>query len=180
MYDYIIVGSGLFGATFTYLAKKAGKSVLVVEKKDVVGGGIRTERKDGIDIHLHGPHIFHTSDERVWKFVNSFVTMNDFINMPLAFYKGKYYHMPFNMNTFVDMWGISDPEEARKKIQSQIDEAGITEITNLEEQAISMVGKDIYEILVKGYTQKQWGRPCSELPKEIIKRLTVRFTFDNN
>ena len=180
MYDYLIVGSGLFGASCAYLLHKKGKKVLVIEKKDVVGGGIRTERKDGIDVHIYGPHIFHTSDKEVWDFVNQFVTMNDFINCPIANFHGKLFHLPFNMNTFVDMWGISDPEVAKKKIQSQIEESGIKEPKNLEEQAISMVGTDIYKTLVKGYTEKQWGRPCKELPKEIIKRLPVRFTFNNN
>lgn len=180
MYDYLIVGGGLFGATFAYLAKKANKSVLIVEKKPVLGGGIRSERRDNIDIHLYGPHIFHTSDKEVWDFVCSLVKMNNFINEPLAEYKGKRYHLPFNMNTFVDMWGINNPEEAKAKIEKQVKEANIKEITNLEEQALSMIGKDLYETLIKGYTEKQWGKACNELPPEIIKRLPVRFTFDNN
>lgn len=180
MYDYVVVGSGLFGATFTYLAIKAGKKVLVLEKKGVVGGGIRSERRDGIDVHLYGPHIFHTSDKEVYDVFSSFSNMMPFINQPMANYKGKYFNMPFNMNTFHQMWGITKPEEAMAIIDSQIKESGIKEPKNLEEQAIKMVGKDIYLTLVKGYTEKQWGRDCKDLPPSIIKRLPVRFTYDNN
>ena len=179
MYDYLIVGAGLFGASLAARRKKDYK-VLVVEKLPYVGGAIRTERKDNIDIHVVGPHIFHTSDEFAWNFFDSYGKRKTFINEPLAFYKGKYYHRPFNRNTFKDLWGITDPEEAKKKIQEQIDASGIQEPKNLEEQAIKRVGKDIFEILVKGYTEKQWGRPCNELPASIIKRLPVRFTFNNN
>lgn len=179
MYDYLIVGAGLFGASLAARRKKDYK-VLVIEKLPYVGGAIRTERKDNIDIHVVGPHIFHTSDEFAWNFFDSYGKRKTFINEPLAFYKGKYYHRPFNRNTFKDLWGITDPEEAKKKIQEQIDASGIQEPKNLEEQAIKRVGKDIFEILVKGYTEKQWGRPCNELPASIIKRLPVRFTFNNN
>lgn len=180
MYDYLIVGAGLTGATFANLSKKDGKKVLVIDKKGVVGGGIRTERKDNIDVHLYGPHIFHTSDEEVWNYVNSFVKMNHFVNEPLAYYKGKLYHMPFNMNTFNALWGVVTPEEAKKKIAQQIASAHISKVTNLEEQALSMVGPDIFHTLIKGYTEKQWGRDCKDLPSSIIKRLPLRFTYNNN
>lgn len=180
MYDYLVVGSGLFGATFAYLAHSKGLKVLVVEKKNVVGGSIRTERKDNIDIHLYGPHIFHTSDKEVWDFFCKFSAMNNFANAPLAFYKGKLYHMPFNMNTFNALWGIITPDEAKRKIDEQKKEMNGKVPSNLEEQAISLVGRDIYETLVKGYTEKQWGRKCTELPADIIKRLPLRFTYNNN
>ena len=179
MYDYLIVGAGLFGASLAARRKKDHK-VLVIEKLPYVGGAIRTERKDDIDVHVVGPHIFHTSDSFAWNFFDSYGKRKTFINEPLAFYKGKYYHRPFNRNTFKDLWGITEPEEAKKKIQEQIDASGIKEPKNLEEQAIKMVGKDIFEILVKGYTEKQWGRSCKELPPSIIKRLPVRFTYNNN
>ncbi len=180
MYDYLIVGAGLFGSSFAARAKKKGRSVLVLEKSPVVGGAIRTERKDDIDIHVVGPHIFHTSDKSAYDFFDSYGKRKTFINEPLAFYKGKYYHRPFNRNTFKDLWGITDPEEAKKKIKEQIVASHIGEPKNLREQAIKRVGKDIFEILVKGYTEKQWGRSCEDLPASIIKRLPVRFTFNNN
>lgn len=180
MYDYLIVGSGLFGATFAYLAHQKGLKVLVIEKKDVIGGSIRTERKDNIDVHLYGPHIFHTSDKEVWDFFCKFAEMNNFINAPLAYYKGRLFHMPFNMNTFNALWGVITPEEAMKKIANQRKKMEGKTPSNLEEQAISLVGRDIYETLVKGYTEKQWGRKCTELPPDIIKRLPVRFTYNNN
>ena len=180
MYDYLIVGSGLYGATFAYLAKQKGLKVLVLEKKDVIGGAIRSERKDNIDVHLYGPHIFHTSDKKVWNFICSFCEMNNFVNEPLAKYKGKVYHMPFNMNTFNALWGVITPEEAKAKIDSQKKEMEGKTPTNLEEQAISLVGRDVFETLVKGYTEKQWGRDCKELPPSIIKRLPVRFYYNNN
>lgn len=180
MYDYLIVGAGLFGATFANLAKKKGKKVLVIDKKDCVGGAIRSERKDNIDVHLYGPHIFHTSYKDVWDYFSSFSEMNNFVNEPLAYYKGKLYHMPFNMNTFNALWGVITPKEAMEKIESQKKEMDGIEPTNLEEQAISLVGRDVFETLVKGYTEKQWGRDCKELPATIIKRLPVRFNYNNN
>ncbi len=180
MYDYLIVGSGLFGASFARLCKDKGLNVLVIEKRSEVGGNIATIRKDDIDIHLYGAHIFHTSDKEVYDFFTRFCSLNNFINEPLANYKGKLYHLPFNMNTFYALWETKTPDEARKKIEEQKKEAGITKITNLEEQAISLVGKDVYETLVKGYTEKQWGRSCLDLDPSIIKRLPCRFTYDNN
>ena len=179
-YDYLIVGAGLFGATFAYLAEQAGKSVLVVEKKDVVAGAIRSERKDNIDVHLYGPHIFHTSDKEVFDFFSRFSEMNNFINAPLAYYKGKLYHLPFNMNTFNALWGVITPEEAKAKIDSQRKEMEGRTPSNLEEQAVSLVGRDVYEALIKGYTEKQWGRDCKDLPASIIKRLPVRLNYNNN
>ena len=180
MYDYLIVGAGLFGAVFAHEMHKAGKRVLVVEKRSHVGGNIYTENVAGINVHQYGAHIFHTSDKSVWNYVNQFAAFNRFTNSPVARYKDELYNLPFNMNTFAKMWGVYTPAQAKAKIAQQVAEAGIGEPKNLEEQAISMVGRDIYEKLVKGYTGKQWGRPCSELPSFIIKRLPVRFTYDNN
>jgi UDP-galactopyranose mutase len=178
-YDYLIVGSGLSGATFAHEAMKAGKSVLVVEKRDHIGGNIYCERTEGINVHKYGAHIFHTDDKQVWDYVNDLVEFNNFINSPIANYNGLILNMPFNMNTFSKLWGISTPKEAKAIIDEQKKE--ITgEPQNLEEQAISLVGRDVYEKLIKGYTEKQWGRSCTELPAFIIKRLPVRFTYDNN
>lgn len=179
-YDYLIVGSGLFGSIFAYEANKRGKTCLVIDKRDHVAGNIYTKEIQGIQVHKYGAHIFHTSNEKVWNYINQFAVFNRYTNCPVANYKGEIYNMPFNMNTFNKMWGVVTPKEAKAKIEEQIKEANIGEPRNLEEQAISLVGKDIYEKLVKGYTQKQWGRPCSELPAFIIKRLPVRFTYDNN
>jgi UDP-galactopyranose mutase len=179
-YDYLVVGSGLFGSVFAYKARRAGKKVLVIDKRSHLGGNIYCENIEGINVHKYGPHIFHTSNKEVWNFVNSIVEFNHFRYSPLAYYKGRLYNLPFNMNTFYALWGTQTPEEAKVKIEEQRKEAGITEAKNLEEQAISLVGKDIYEILIKGYTEKQWGRKCTDLPAFIIKRLPVRFTFDNN
>lgn len=180
MYNYLVVGAGLYGAVFAQQAKAAGKSVLVIDKRDHVAGNVYTEKVEGIDFHKYGAHIFHTNNQTVWDYVNKFITFNRFTNSPVANYKGELYSLPFNMYTFNKMWGVVTPEEAAAKIERQRREAGITEPRNLEEQAISLVGTDIYEKLIKGYTQKQWGRPCSELPSFIIKRLPVRLTFDNN
>lgn len=179
-YDYLIVGSGLYGATFAHELLKAGKSVLIVEKRDHIAGNIYTKKEDNIDVHVYGAHIFHTSDEEVWNYVNDLVKFNGFINSPLAYYKGEYYHMPFNMNTFHEMWGITTPEEAKAIIEAQVKAENITNPKNLEEQALSLVGRDIYEKLVKGYTEKQWGRRATELPAFIIKRLPLRFEYNNN
>lgn len=179
-YDYLIVGAGLFGACFAYLANRKGRKCLVIDKRPHAGGNLYCERREGINVHKYGAHIFHTSDRKVWEFVTSLVEFNSYINSPVANYKGRIYNLPFNMNTFNRMWGVVTPDQAKAKIESQRMEAGITEPQNLEEQAISLVGKDIYEILIKGYTQKQWGRRCTELPASIIKRLPVRFTYDNN
>ena len=180
MYNYLVVGAGLYGAVFAQQAKAAGKSVLVIDKRDHVAGNVYTEKVEGIDFHKYGAHIFHTNNQTVWDYVNKFITLNRFTNSPVANYKGELYSLPFNMYTFNKMWGVVTPEEAAAKIERQRREAGIAEPRNLEEQAISLVGTDIYEKLIKGYTQKQWGRPCSELPSFIIKRLPVRLTFDNN
>ncbi len=179
-YDYLIVGSGLYGAVYAYLANKAGKKCLVIDKRPQSGGNIYCEDCDGIHVHKYGAHIFHTSNKEVWDFVNSFVPFNRYTNSPVANYKGKLYNLPFNMNTFYQMWGVTTPEQAKAKIEEQKKASGIKEAKNLEEQAISLVGEDIYKILVKDYTEKQWGRKCTELPSFIIKRLPVRFTFDNN
>lgn len=179
-YDYLIVGAGLYGSVFAYKAKTSGKSVLVIDKRKHSGGNLYCDNINGINVHTYGAHIFHTSNKIVWNFVSSFVSFNRYTNSPVANYKGKLYNLPFNMNTFYQMWGITTPQEASAIIEKQKTEAGITVPHNLEEQAISLVGKDIYEILVKEYTEKQWGRPCTELPPFIIKRLPVRFTFDNN
>lgn len=179
-YDYLVVGSGLFGATFSRCAKDAGKKVLVVEKRPHIGGNIYTEKIEGIDFHKYGAHIFHTNNTRVWEFLNRYISFNRFTNAPVANYRGELYSLPFNMYTFNKMWGVITPEEAAKKIEEQKKEANVDIPRNLEEQAISLVGIDIYEKLIKGYTQKQWGRPCTLLPPFIIKRLPVRMTFDNN
>ena len=179
-YDYLIVGAGLFGATFAQKAREAGKTVLVIDKRAHVGGNIYTEDIAGIQVHKYGAHIFHTNDHRVWEYVNRFATFNRYTNSPMANYHGELYSLPFNMLTFNKMWGVVTPDEAKAKIEEQRRESGICEPQNLEEQAISLVGKDIYEKLVKGYTEKQWGRPCHSLPAFIIKRLPVRFTYDNN
>ena len=179
-YDYLIVGSGLFGSVFAYMAKQRGKKCLVIDKRPYLGGNIYCENREGINVHKYGSHIFHTSNKAVWEFVNSFVEFNRFTNSPVANYKGKLYNLPFNMNTFYALWGVKTPDEAMAKIESQRRESGITDPKNLEEQAIYLVGRDIYEILIKGYTEKQWGRKCADLPPFIIKRLPVRFTFDNN
>ena len=179
-YDYLVVGAGLYGAVFAHEAMQKGKKVLVVDKRPHIAGNIYTEDVDGIDVHRYGAHIFHTSDRRVWEYVNRFAEFNNYINSPIARYHDELYNLPFNMNTFSKMWGIATPDEAKKIIRDQIADLNITEPKNLEEQAISLVGTDIYEKLVKGYTQKQWGRPCTELPAFIIRRLPVRFTFDNN
>ncbi len=180
MYDYLIVGAGLFGAVFAYEAKKAGKKCLVVEKRSHIGGNIYTEKDEEIHVHKYGAHIFHTDKQEVWEYINRFAAFNRYTNEPVAFYKNEVYNLPFNMNTFSKMWGIKTPDEASEIIGKQIREAGIGVPQNLEEQAISMVGYDIYEKLVKGYTEKQWGKACTELPASIIKRLPVRFVYDNN
>lgn len=178
-YDYIVVGSGLYGSIFAHEAKAKGKSVLVVDKRPNIAGNVYTEKQEGINVHMYGAHIFHTNDKRVWNYITQFAEFNRFTNSPVANYKGELYSMPFNMYTFNKMWGVVTPEEAAAKIEEQKKE--ITgEPKNLEEQAISLVGRDIYEKLVKGYTEKQWGRDCKELPAFIIKRLPVRLTFDNN
>lgn len=183
-YDYLIVGSGLFGATFAYLAKKAGKKCLVIDKRPHLGGNVYCEKVEGINVHQYGAHIFHTSNKKVWDFVNSIVEFNRYTNCPVANYKGKLYNLPFNMNTFYQMWGVLTPEAAKAKIEEQKAEAGSAlngrEPQNLEEQALCLVGKDIFEKLIKEYTEKQWGRKCTELPAFIIKRLPVRLVFDNN
>lgn len=179
-YNFLIIGSGLYGSTFAYLARKAGKKVLVIEKRQQLGGNVYCENRQGINVHKYGAHIFHTSNKKVWDFVNQFVSFNRYTNSPMANYKGKLYNLPFNMNTFYQMWGVMTPAEAIEIIEKQKQQAGIIQPQNLEEQAISLVGRDIYEILVKEYTEKQWGRPCSELPAFIINRLPVRFTYDNN
>lgn len=186
-YDYLIVGSGLFGATFAYLAHQQGEKCLVIDKRAHLGGNIYCEDVEGIHVHKYGAHIFHTSNKQVWDFVNSMVEFNRYTNSPVANYKGKLYNLPFNMNTFYQMWGVTTPDEAMAKIEEQKAEAvakmkadGVTEPRNLEEQAQVLIGKDIYEKLIKGYTEKQWGRKCTELPAFIIKRLPVRLVFDNN
>ena len=179
-YDYLIVGAGLCGAVFAGEAVKAGKKVLVVEKRDHAAGNIYTKEVEGINVHEYGAHIFHTNNKEVWQYVNQYAEFNRYTNSPVANYHGELYSLPFNMYTFNKMWGVVTPDEAAAKIEEQKREAGITEPKNLEEQAISLVGTDIYEKLVKGYTEKQWGRPCTELPSFIIKRLPVRLTFDNN
>lgn len=179
-YDYLIVGAGLFGAVFAQQAKSKGKKVLVIEKRPNIGGNVYTEKIEGISVHKYGAHIFHTNKKEIWDYVNKFADFNNFINSPIANYHGDIYSLPFNMYTFNKMWGVSYPEEAEKIIESQKAEKGISTPKNLEEQAISLVGIDIYEKLIKGYTEKQWGRPCSQLPSFIIKRLPVRFTYDNN
>lgn len=183
-YDYLIVGSGLFGATFAYFAKKAGKKCLVIDKRSQLGGNVYCEEVEGINVHKYGAHIFHTSNKEVWNFVNSIVEFNRYTNCPVANYKGKLYDLPFNMNTFCQMWGVTTPEEAKAKIDEQKSEAVAAlngrEPQNLEEQALCLVGRDIFYTLIKEYTEKQWGRKCTELPAFIIKRLPVRMVFDNN
>lgn len=179
-YDYLVVGAGLYGAVFAEQAKKAGKSVLVIDKRGHIAGNVYTENVEDINVHVYGAHIFHTNNKKVWDYVNRFAEFNRFTNSPVANYKGELYSLPFNMYTFNKMWGVVTPDEAAAKIEEQRAAAGIVEPKNLEEQAISLVGTDIYEKLIKGYTEKQWGRPCTELPSFIIKRLPVRLTFDNN
>jgi UDP-galactopyranose mutase len=186
-YDYLIVGSGLFGATFAYRAHQAGKKCLVIDKREHLGGNVYCTNMNGIHVHTYGAHIFHTSNKDVWSFVNSIVEFNRYTNSPVANYKGELYNLPFNMNTFYQMWGVKTPEEAQAKLDEQKAEAvakmkaeGISEPRNLEEQALTLIGKDIYEKLIKGYTEKQWGRKCTDLPAFIIKRLPVRLVFDNN
>ena len=179
-YDYLIVGSGLFGAVFAHEATAKGKKCLVIDKRDHIAGNVYTREMEGIQVHQYGAHIFHTNNRTVWEYINQFGEFNRYTNSPVANYHGEIYNLPFNMNTFNRMWGVITPEEARQKIEEQRREAGITEPHNLEEQAISLVGIDIYEKLVKGYTEKQWGRPCTELPAFIIKRLPVRLIYDNN
>lgn len=179
-YNYLIVGSGLFGTTMAYLLHQKGYKCLVIDKRPHIGGNVYTESVNGINVHKYGAHIFHTSDRRVWEFVNSFVEFNRYTNSPVAKYKGKLYNLPFNMNTFYQMWGVTTPEKAKEMIEKQRKESGIINPQNLEEQAISLIGKDIYYTLIKDYTEKQWGCKSTELPAFIIKRLPVRFTFDNN
>lgn len=180
MYDYLIVGAGLYGAVFARQMKERGKNVLVIEKRSHIAGNIYTEEIEGINVHKYGAHIFHTNNKEVWDYVNRFATFNRYTNSPVANFKGEIYSLPFNMYTFNKMWGVVTPKEAAERIEGQVKAAGIKEPKNLEEQAISLVGTDIYEKLVKGYTEKQWGRPCDELPSFIIKRLPVRLTYDNN
>ena len=179
-YDYLIVGAGLFGCVLAHEAKKKGKKCLVIDKRRHIGGNVFTKNRDGINIHVYGAHIFHTSNERVWKYVNQFVTFNNFVNSPVARYKNELYNLPFNMNTFSKMWGVVTPREAQEKIRSQIAEMNIGEPQNLEEQGLKLVGKDVFEKLIQGYTEKQWGKSCRDLPAFIIKRLPLRFTYDNN
>ena len=178
-YDYLIVGAGLFGATFAYEANKRGKKCLVIDKRNHIGGNIYSENIEGIQVHKYGPHIFHTKDKEIWEYVNQFTEFNHFVYSPIAKISDEIYNLPFNMNTFNKMWGIETPDEARRIILEQSSEIR-HEPQNLEEQAVSMVGRDIYEKLIKGYTEKQWGRPCSELPAFIIRRLPLRFIYDNN
>lgn len=180
MYDYLIVGSGLYGAVFAYEMKKKGKKCLVIDKRSHIGGNIYCEKIEDINVHKYGAHIFHTSNKKVWEYINQFAEFNNYINSPIARYKDELYNLPFNMNTFSKMWGIVTPQEAKDIIQSQIADLNITNPENLEEQALSLVGRDVYEKLIKGYTEKQWGRDCKELPAFIIKRLPLRFTYDNN
>ena len=179
-YDYLIVGSGLFGAVFAHEAHKKGKKCLVIDKRNHKGGNVYCEQIEDINVHKYGAHIFHTNDKDIWDYVNQFVEFNRYTNSPVAFYKDEVYNLPFNMNTFNQLWGVKTPEEAKTKIEEQVKSSGITNPKNLEEQAISLVGIDIYEKLIKGYTEKQWGRKATELPAFIIKRLPVRFTYDNN
>ena len=186
-YDYLIVGSGLFGATFAWRARQAGKTCLVIDKRNHIAGNIYCENVEGINVHRYGAHIFHTNNEKIWRFVNSLVPFNRYTNSPVASYKGKLYNLPFNMNTFYQMWGVHTPAETLAKLEEQraearqmLEEQGVSEPRNLEEQALLLIGRDIYESLIKGYTEKQWGRPCTELPAFIIRRLPVRLVFDNN
>lgn len=182
MYDFLVVGAGLFGAVFAHEAKRAGKKVKVIDVRNHLAGNIYTEEQHGIMVHRYGAHIFHTSNKAVWDYINAFGAFNNFVNSPVANFKGELFNLPFNMNTFYQMWGVKTPQEARRKIEDQKAEAGktITTPRNLEEQAVSLVGPDIYRKLIKGYTEKQWGRECTELPASIIRRLPVRMTFDNN
>ena len=179
-YDYLVVGEGLYGAVFAYAAKKKGTTCLVIDKRDHIAGNIYCENVSGINVHKYGAHIFHTSDKKIWEYVNQFAEFNNYINSPVARYKDELYNLPFNMNTFSKMWNIATPQEAKDIIASQIADLNITEPKNLEEQALSLVGKDVYEKLIKGYTEKQWGRDCKDLPSFIIKRLPLRFIYDNN
>ena len=179
-YDYLIVGAGLYGAVFAHEMMRQGRKVLVIDRRKQVAGNIYTEQVLGIQVHKYGAHIFHTSDKKIWEYVNRFAEFNHYINSPIAYYKGELYNLPFNMNTFSKMWGVVTPDQAREKIAAQIADLQITQPQNLEEQALSLVGADVYEKLVKGYTEKQWGRDCKELPAFIIKRLPLRFTYDNN
>ena len=179
-YDYLIVGAGLYGAVFAHEVKKAGKSCLVIDKRNHIAGNIYTKDIEGIQVHEYGAHIFHTSNKDVWEYVNQFAEFNQYINSPVAVYKNELYNLTFNMNTFSKMWNIRTPQQAKDIIAEQIEELHITDPRNLEEQALSLVGKDVYEKLIKGYTEKQWGRDCKELPAFIIKRLPLRFTYDNN
>ena len=179
-YDYLIVGAGLFGAVFAHEATERGKKCLVIDRRDHIGGNIYTEEVEGIQVHRYGAHIFHTSNKQIWDYVNRFAEFNNYINSPVAVYKDELYNLPFNMNTFSKMWNIRTPQEAKDIIAAQIADLNITDPSNLEEQALSLVGKDVYEKLVKGYTEKQWGRDCKELPAFIIRRLPLRFTYDNN
>lgn len=179
-YDYLIVGAGLFGSVFAHEAKKKGKTCLVIDKRDHIAGNIYCEEIEGINVHKYGAHIFHTSNKKVWEYINQFAEFNNYINSPIAVYKDELYNLPFNMNTFSKMWNIRTPQEAKEKIARQVAETGITEPKNLEEQGLSLVGKDVFEKLVKGYTEKQWGRDCRDLPGFIIRRLPVRYTYDNN
>lgn len=179
-YDYLVVGAGLYGATFAHEAKKYNKKCLVIDRREHIGGNLHSEEINHINVHKYGAHIFHTSNQEIWDYVNQFVEFNRYTNMPIANYKGEIYNLPFNMNTFNRLWGVTKPEEAKKMIQEQKEKANIKQPQNLEEQAISLVGMDIYKKLIKGYTEKQWGRKATELPSFIIKRLPVRFTYDNN
>lgn len=180
MYDYLIVGAGLYGAVFAYEAVRKGKTCLVIDKRGHIAGNIYTEQVEGINVHRYGAHIFHTSDKKVWDYINQFAEFNNYINSPIAVYKDELYNLPFNMNTFSRMWNIRTPAEAKAKIAGQIAELNMGEPQNLEEQALKLAGTDVYEKLIKGYTEKQWGRPCNELPAFIIKRLPLRFRYDNN
>ena len=179
-YDYLIAGAGLFGSVFAHEATLAGRKCLVIDRRNHIAGNIYTENREDINVHQYGAHIFHTSDKRVWEYINGFAEFNNYINSPVAVYKDELYNLPFNMNTFSKMWNIKTPSEAKRIIESQIKDLNIREPQNLEEQALSLVGKDVYEKLIKGYTEKQWGRECRELPAFIIKRLPLRFTYDNN
>lgn len=179
-YDYLVVGTGLFGSVFAYEMNKAGKSVLLIDQRNHIAGNIYTKEQNGIQVHKYGAHIFHTSDKKIWDYVNRFAEFNHYINSPVAVYGEELYNLPFNMNTFSKMWGIRTPKQAKEIIDAQIEELGITEPTNLEEQALSLVGTDVYHKLIKGYTEKQWGSDCKDLPSFIIKRLPLRFTYDNN
>ncbi len=179
-YDYLIVGAGLFGSVCAYELKKSGKKVLVIDKRGHIGGNCYTEKTEGINVHKYGAHIFHTSNKQIWDYVNQFAEFNNYINSPVAVYKDELYNLPFNMNTFSKMWNIKTPRQAREIIEKQRAETGVTDPKNLEEQALYLVGRDIYEKLIKGYTEKQWGKQCKDLPADIIKRLPLRFTYDNN